>query len=130
MWKLYEIYCSRFLGIFHTVLMECLLDLLLSSLLTSGLIQLQVWQRRSVSYNVAVSYLKDALVYILTLLFHMQVKNPQRDLPLGIGLSLLLCCLLYMMVSVVIVGLVPYYAMDFDTPISSAFASHGIQWAA
>lgn len=60
----------------------------------------------------------------------MQVKNPQRDLPLGIGLSLLLCCLLYMMVSVVIVGLVPYYAMDFDTPISSAFASHGIQWAA
>ncbi|CAL9224701.1 unnamed protein product [Arabidopsis halleri] len=59
-----------------------------------------------------------------------EVKNPQRDLPLGIGLSLLLCCLLYMMVSVVIVGLVPYYAMDPDTPISSAFASHGIQWAA
>ncbi|KAG7548210.1 Cationic amino acid transporter C-terminal [Arabidopsis suecica] len=59
-----------------------------------------------------------------------EVKNPQRDLPLGIGLSLMLCCLLYMMVSVVIVGLVPYYAMDPDTPISSAFASHGIQWAA
>ncbi|KAF2566601.1 hypothetical protein F2Q68_00026749, partial [Brassica cretica] len=59
-----------------------------------------------------------------------EVKNPQRDLPLGIGLSLLLCCLLYMMVSVVIVGLVPYYAMDPDTPISSAFATHGIQWAA
>ncbi|CAH2079571.1 unnamed protein product [Thlaspi arvense] len=59
-----------------------------------------------------------------------EVKNPQRDLPLGIGLSLLLCCLLYMMVSVVIVGLVPYYAMDPDTPISSAFATHGVQWAA
>lgn len=74
--------------------------------------------------------LKDHWYIYLHLLFHMQVKNPQRDLPLGIGLSLLLCCLLYMMVSVVIVGLVPYYAMDFDTPISSAFASHGIQWAA
>ncbi|KAF8084325.1 hypothetical protein N665_0723s0008 [Sinapis alba] len=34
-----------------------------------------------------------------------------------------------MMVSIVIVGLVPYYAMDPDTPISSAFASHDMQWA-
>ncbi|KAB1223317.1 Cationic amino acid transporter 2, vacuolar [Morella rubra] len=59
-----------------------------------------------------------------------EVKNPQRDLPLGIGASLFICCALYMMVSVVIVGLVPYYAMDPDTPISSAFASHGMQWAA
>uniref|UniRef100_A0A6N2KAS9 Amino acid permease/ SLC12A domain-containing protein n=2 Tax=Salix viminalis TaxID=40686 RepID=A0A6N2KAS9_SALVM len=56
-----------------------------------------------------------------------EVKNPQRDLPLGIGLD---CCCLYMMVSVVIVGLVPYYAMDPDTPISSAFAAYGMQWAA
>ncbi|KAL6005189.1 Carnitine O-acetyltransferase mitochondrial [Asimina triloba] len=46
-----------------------------------------------------------------------EVKNPQRDLPLGI-------------VSIVIVGLVPYYAMDPDTPISSAIASHGMHWAA
>ncbi|XP_051191437.1 cationic amino acid transporter 2, vacuolar isoform X1 [Lolium perenne] len=58
-----------------------------------------------------------------------EVKNPQRDLPLGMGLTLSLCCFLYMMVSVVIVGLVPYYAMDPDTPISSAFAQHGMQWA-
>ncbi|XP_059462267.1 cationic amino acid transporter 2, vacuolar-like [Corylus avellana] len=59
-----------------------------------------------------------------------EVKNPQRDLPIGIGAALFLCCALYMMVSVIIVGLVPYYAMDRDTPISSAFASHGMQWAA
>ncbi|KAG6642819.1 cationic amino acid transporter 2, vacuolar-like isoform X1 [Carya illinoinensis] len=59
-----------------------------------------------------------------------EVKNPQRDLPLGIGAALFACCALYMMVSVIIVGLVPYYAMDPDTPISSAFASHGMQWAA
>jgi cationic amino acid transporter 1 len=58
-----------------------------------------------------------------------EVKNPQRDLPLGIGLSLTTCCALYMLVSIVIVGLVPYYAMDPDTPISSAFADHGMQWA-
>ncbi|KAJ6379832.1 hypothetical protein OIU76_016481, partial [Salix suchowensis] len=59
-----------------------------------------------------------------------EVKNPQRDLPLGIGLALSICCCLYMMVSVVIVGLVPYYAMDPDTLISSAFAAYGMQWAA
>ncbi|KAK7267004.1 hypothetical protein RIF29_19667 [Crotalaria pallida] len=59
-----------------------------------------------------------------------EVKNPQRDLPLGIGGSLFLCCGLYMMVSIVIVGLVPYYAINPDTPISSAFADHGMQWAA
>ncbi|KAF7801439.1 cationic amino acid transporter 2, vacuolar-like [Senna tora] len=59
-----------------------------------------------------------------------EVKHPQRDLPLGIGASLFVCCALYMMVSVVVVGLVPYYAIDPDTPISSAFASHGMQWAA
>lgn len=60
---------------------------------------------------------------------YVQVRNPQRDLPIGIGLALLLCCSLYMMVSIVIVGLIPYYAMDPDTPISSAFASHDMQWA-
>ncbi|KAI3793684.1 hypothetical protein L1987_36304 [Smallanthus sonchifolius] len=59
-----------------------------------------------------------------------EVKNPQRDLPFGIGAALSICCMLYMLVSAVIVGLVPYYEMDPDTPISSAFASHGIQWAA
>uniref|UniRef100_A0A0D9ZB74 Cationic amino acid transporter C-terminal domain-containing protein n=1 Tax=Oryza glumipatula TaxID=40148 RepID=A0A0D9ZB74_9ORYZ len=58
-----------------------------------------------------------------------EVKNPQRDLPLGIGAALSICCCLYMMVSVVIVGLVPYFAMDPDTPISSVFAKHGMQWA-
>ncbi|KAL8129484.1 hypothetical protein V2J09_018639 [Rumex salicifolius] len=59
-----------------------------------------------------------------------EVKNPQRDLPLGIASALSICCALYMLVSIVIVGLVPYYAMDPDTPISSAFSSHGMQWAA
>ncbi|KAG2537934.1 cationic amino acid transporter 3, mitochondrial-like isoform X2 [Panicum virgatum] len=58
-----------------------------------------------------------------------EVKNPQRDLPLGMGLTLSLCCFLYMMVSAVVVGLVPYRAIDPNTPISSAFAQYGMQWA-
>ncbi|KAL5079290.1 hypothetical protein RYX36_007711 [Vicia faba] len=59
-----------------------------------------------------------------------EVKNPQRDLPLGIAASLSVCCGLYMMVSIVVVGLVPYYAINPNTPISSAFADNGLQWAA
>lgn len=59
-----------------------------------------------------------------------EVKHPQRDLPLGIAAALSICCALYMLVSIVVVGLVPYFAMDPDTPISSAFSSHGLHWAA
>ncbi|KNA10215.1 hypothetical protein SOVF_146580 [Spinacia oleracea] len=59
-----------------------------------------------------------------------EVKNPKRDLPLGIAFSLLICCTLYMLVSVVVVGLIPYYELDPDTPISSAFSSQGMHWAA
>ncbi|XP_055806177.1 cationic amino acid transporter 4, vacuolar-like isoform X2 [Solanum dulcamara] len=58
-----------------------------------------------------------------------EVKNPQRDMPLGIGIALSICGILYMLVSAVIVGLVPYYALDPDTPISSAFAGYGMEWA-
>ncbi|WVZ05054.1 hypothetical protein V8G54_018400 [Vigna mungo] len=58
-----------------------------------------------------------------------EVKNPQRDLPIGISTALTICCLLYMLVSAVIVGLVPYYELNPDTPISSAFSSYGMEWA-
>ncbi|KAL3376096.1 hypothetical protein AABB24_002845 [Solanum stoloniferum] len=58
-----------------------------------------------------------------------EVKNPQRDMPLGIGIAVSICVILYMLVSAVIVGLVPYYALDPDTPISSAFAGYGMEWA-
>ncbi|XP_042461160.1 cationic amino acid transporter 2, vacuolar-like isoform X1 [Zingiber officinale] len=58
-----------------------------------------------------------------------EVKNPQRDLPLGIATALTICCSLYMMVSMVVVGLVPYFALDPDTPISSAFAKNDVHWA-
>lgn len=59
-----------------------------------------------------------------------EVKNPKKDLPLGVGISLSLSCLLYMVLSFVIVGLVPYYDLDKDTPISSAFSEYGVEWAA
>ncbi|KAJ7564540.1 hypothetical protein O6H91_02G021700 [Diphasiastrum complanatum] len=58
-----------------------------------------------------------------------EVKCPQRDLPLGIGLALLSCSSLYMAVSAVIVGIVPYQLMDPDVPMSSAFSDNHMPWA-
>ncbi|KAL3699086.1 hypothetical protein R1sor_017108 [Riccia sorocarpa] len=58
-----------------------------------------------------------------------EVKNPQRDLPLGIALALIICSALYMFLSSVIVGMVPYNLMDVDTPLSTAFADNGLPWA-
>ena len=58
-----------------------------------------------------------------------ECKNPQRDLPVGIIGSLLISTVLYIGVSVVLVGMVPYNAIDRDAPISAAFGAVGLKWA-
>ncbi|KAL2613636.1 hypothetical protein R1flu_025328 [Riccia fluitans] len=58
-----------------------------------------------------------------------EVKNPKRDLPLGISLTLTICSVLYMLVSLVVVGIVPFQQIDPDTPMSSVFADNGMHWA-
>ncbi len=50
-----------------------------------------------------------------------EARNPQRDVPLGILISLLLCTLLYMAVAAVITGMMPYPAIDIKAPIAVAF---------
>ncbi|MGE0201615.1 MAG: amino acid permease [Candidatus Melainabacteria bacterium] len=54
-----------------------------------------------------------------------EVKNPQRDLPIGIIASLLICTLLYILVSAVITGMVPYNLIDQGAPLAAAFGSVG-----
>jgi APA family basic amino acid/polyamine antiporter len=58
-----------------------------------------------------------------------EAKNPQRDVPIGIMASLLICTVLYIAVSAVITGMVRYDKIDIDAPIPSAFASVGMPWA-
>lgn len=58
-----------------------------------------------------------------------EAKNPQRDVPIGIIVSLVLCTLLYIAVSAVITGMVPYDKIDIDAPIPAAFAAVGMPWA-
>ena len=58
-----------------------------------------------------------------------ECKNPQRDLPIGIIGSLVISTVLYIGVSIVLVGMVPYDTIDRDAPISAAFGAVGLKWA-
>ena len=50
-----------------------------------------------------------------------EARNPQRDVPLGILISLLMCSLLYVAVAAVITGMIPYPNIDIKAPIAVAF---------
>jgi APA family basic amino acid/polyamine antiporter len=50
-----------------------------------------------------------------------EARNPQRDMPIAIMTSLVLCTILYIAVSAVITGMVPYPAIDRNAAIASAF---------
>jgi APA family basic amino acid/polyamine antiporter len=58
-----------------------------------------------------------------------EARNPQRDVPIGIVTSLLLCTVLYIAVSAVLTGMVRYDRIDIDAPVSNAFAQAGLPWA-
>jgi APA family basic amino acid/polyamine antiporter len=58
-----------------------------------------------------------------------EARNPQRDVPIGIIASLLLCTILYIAVAAVLTGMVPYGQIDIDAPIAHAFAGYGLKWA-
>jgi basic amino acid/polyamine antiporter, APA family len=49
-----------------------------------------------------------------------EAKNPQKDMPIGILGSLLICTILYVMVSGVMVGLVPYTQLGVPAPMAVA----------
>lgn len=59
-----------------------------------------------------------------------EAKNPQRDLPIGIIASLLVCTVLYIAVSAVLTGMVPWRDVNTEAPIARAFLDHGLGVAA
>jgi APA family basic amino acid/polyamine antiporter len=58
-----------------------------------------------------------------------EAKNPQRDVPIGIVASLLICTVLYIAVVAVLTGMVRYDQLDTAAPVSMAFQQQGIGWA-
>ena len=57
-----------------------------------------------------------------------ETKNPQRNLPIGILGSLLICVLFYIAVCAVLTGLVPYTELNVPQPIAIAVNKIGIPW--
>ncbi len=55
-------------------------------------------------------------------------KNPQRDLPRAVLLSLGVSMVFYLAVSMVLTGMVPYVNLNTDAPVADAFKSVGLHW--
>lgn len=57
-----------------------------------------------------------------------EVKNPQRDLPIGIIGSLGICTLLYVLFALIMVGLVPYDQLNVAAPVAAAINKTPFLW--
>lgn len=59
-----------------------------------------------------------------------EAKNPQRDMPIGIIVSLVLCTVIYIAVTVVLTGIAPYASLNVSDPMAFALAQVGERFAA
>lgn len=55
-------------------------------------------------------------------------KNPQRDLPWAVVLSLVVAMAMYFGVSLVLTGMVHYTDLNVPAPVSAAFQERGLHW--
>ncbi len=58
-----------------------------------------------------------------------EARNPQRDVPIAIIGSLSICTVLYIAVSAVLTGMVPYTQINIDAPLAAAFVPYGLSAA-
>ncbi len=57
-----------------------------------------------------------------------EAKNPQRDMPRGILISLVVCTILYIAVALVLTGIVHYDKLNVPAPIALGVDSIGLTW--
>ena len=57
-----------------------------------------------------------------------EAKNAQRDLPIGIIASLVVCTVLYIAVAGVLTGMVPYLELKDPAPVTLALSRVGVSW--
>jgi APA family basic amino acid/polyamine antiporter len=58
-----------------------------------------------------------------------EAVNPKKDVPFAIIMSLVICTVLYIVVSLVLTGMVRYDQLDMKAPVASAFEGVGMPWA-
>ena len=59
-----------------------------------------------------------------------EARNPGRDIPIGILVSLAICTVIYIAVGLVMTGLVPYARLNVPSPIAVAVQATGLSWLA
>jgi len=59
-----------------------------------------------------------------------EARNPQRDMPIGILGSLVICTILYILVSGIMTAIVPYSQLNVAEPIAVAIEATGFSWLA
>jgi basic amino acid/polyamine antiporter, APA family len=59
-----------------------------------------------------------------------EVKNPQKNMPIGIIASLLVCTVLYITVSAILTGIVPYTELGVKNPVAFALNYINQDWVA
>ncbi|MCR6644702.1 MAG: amino acid permease [Terricaulis sp.] len=57
-----------------------------------------------------------------------EAKNPQKDMPMGILGSLVICTVLYMATSAVLTGVIPFTKLNVAAPVATAVNAFGPQW--
>jgi APA family basic amino acid/polyamine antiporter len=57
-----------------------------------------------------------------------EARNPQRDMPRGILVSLVVCTILYIAVALVLTGIVHYSKLNVPAPIALGVDSTGLTW--
>ena len=59
-----------------------------------------------------------------------EARNPQRDIPIGIIASLIICTVLYVVVAAILTGIIPYAQIDVHAPVAEALRLAGFHWGA
>ncbi len=59
-----------------------------------------------------------------------EARNPQRDLPIGILVSLAVCTLIYILVAGLLTGVVPYATLNVGSPVADVVLRLGYPWGA
>jgi APA family basic amino acid/polyamine antiporter len=59
-----------------------------------------------------------------------ETRNPQRDMPIGMIASLIICTIIYILVAVVLTGLLKWNLLGTAEPLATAFSAKGMNWAA
>jgi APA family basic amino acid/polyamine antiporter len=59
-----------------------------------------------------------------------ETKNPQKNLPIGLIGSLIICSIIYCLVTVVLTGMLPMGSIDLKAPIAHAMSFVGQDWFA